>query len=139
MQSNNFRAKDNCWDLKGRQWLSECFGLVFQDKKLRKAKIPSTWEKTCSFLLLLLMKKLSKLSKHLDQEKLFLRQLKSNIIFIRLLFVKKIKFKICFRLLVRHVKKMETKNKHTLCAPHPFLFSNDSPLRKISLSKSKLK
>lgn len=139
MQSNNFSAKDNCWNLKGRQWLSKCFGLVFQDKKLRKAKIPSTWEKTCFFLLLLLMTKLSKLPKHLDQEKLFLKQLKSNIIFVRSLFVKKIKFKICFRLLVRHVKKIGNKEQAHFVHHTPFLFSNDSPLRKMSPSKSKLK
>ena len=123
MQSNNFSAKDNYCNLKGRQWLSKCFGLVFQDKKLRKAKISSTWEKTCSFLLLLLMTKLSKLSKHLDQEKLFLKQLKSNIIFIRLLFVKKIKFKICFRLLVRYVKKIGNKEQAHFVCTAPLSFS----------------
>ena len=129
MQSNNFSAKDNCWNMKGRQWLSKCFGLVFQDKKLRKAKIPSTWKKTCFFLLLLLMTKLSKLSKHLDQEKLFLKQLKSNIIFVRSLFVKKIKFKICFRLLVRYVKKNWKQRTSTLCAPHPFSFLKWLPFK----------
>lgn len=123
MQSNNFSAKGNYCNLKGRQWLSKCFGLVFQDKKLRKAKISSTWEKTCSFLLLLLMTKLSKLSKHLDQEKLFLRQLKSNIIFVRLLFVKKIKFKICFRLLVRYVKKIGNKEQAHFVCTTPLSFS----------------
>ena len=123
MQSNNCSAKDNCWNLKGRQWLSKCFGLVFQDKKLRKSKIPSTWEKTCFFLLLLLMIKLSKLSKHLDQEKLFLKQLKSNIIFVRSLFVKKIKFKICFRLLVRYVKKIGNKEQAHFVCTAPLSFS----------------